>query len=313
MSARPTVLRPGDRVAVVAPSGPSAAGRVAAGVALLTSWGLRVSVAGQVHARHGYLSGTDAQRLASLNAALRDPSVRAVVCARGGYGTQRIVDDLDYPAIRADPKLVVGFSDVTALHLALWRHARLATVHGPGAAWDADRTPQASAEALCRALMSVEPVRLRPDAAVATAAVRLGDAPARGILLGGNLTMLASSAGTPDAPDLRGALLLLEDVAEAPYRVDRALTQLRRAGVLAGLAGVALGDFTACTAAAGPDVVSVLGERLGELGVPVVGGFPVGHGAGQLPVPLGVPALLDPASGELTVQPAVQPVSARAS
>ncbi len=292
-------------MAVVSPSGPSDPVRVARGVELLTGWGLEVSPAPEVYARQGYLGGSDEQRLTSLNRALRDPSVRAVLCTRGGYGAQRIVDALDFDAVRADPKLVLGFSDVTALHLALWRAARLATVHGPGVAWADRRTPAASAEALRKALMSTEPVLLRPDPAIDTSALRAGGK-VTGTLLGGNLTLLAASAGTPDAPDLRGALLLIEDVAEAPYRVDRMLTQLHRAGVLDGVVGVVVGDFVACTAPAGPPVVEVLAERLALLGCPVLGGLPVGHGTGQLAVPLGVPATLDPLAGTLLVEAAAR-------
>lgn len=301
---RPRVLRPGDRVAVVSPAGPSEPARVARGVELLTGWGLEVVVAPEAYARHGYLGGTDAQRLDSLNRALRDPDIRAVLCTRGGYGVQRIVDALDHEAVRADPKLVVGFSDITALHLALWRAARLAGVHGPGVAWNDARTPAAAADSLRAALMTTDPVVLHPDDGVDTSAVRVPGAAVTGTLLGGNLTMLTSSLGTPDAPDLRGALLLVEDVGEEPYRVDRMLTHLLRAGALDGVAGVVVGDFVACQARRGPTVVEVLAERLGTLGCPVLGGFPVGHGDGQRAVPLGVPATLDPAAGTLRVAPA---------
>jgi len=297
----PAALRPGDRVALVSPSGPSAPERIARGVELLRSWGLDVEVPTPARSGNGYLDGSDEQRLAQLNRALRDPEIRAVLCTRGGYGAQRIVDALDFAAVRSDPKLFVGFSDVTALHLALWRGARLATVHAPGLAWDDRRTPRASADALRSALFTADPVRLTPDPTIPTHALRTGAGTVTGRLLGGNLTLLAASAGTPDAPDLHGALLLVEDVAEAPYRVDRMLTQLLRAGTLDGLVGVLVGDFTGCTAPTGPDVVAVLGERLGRLGVPVVGGYPLGHGPGQLAVPLGTAATLEPRTGVLTV------------
>ena len=159
---------------LVSPSGPTRAERVARGVALLTGWGLDVVTGPNVFARHGYLAGADALRLADLNLALRDPRVRAVVCTRGGYGVQRIVDDLDLGAVRDDPKLVVGFSDITALQLALWREARLVTVHGPGAAWLDERTGPDAAESLRRVLMTDEPVvvKARPDEE--TSALRLG-------------------------------------------------------------------------------------------------------------------------------------------
>src|SRR5437764_8939472 len=181
---RPPALCPGDTVRLVSPSGPTRPERVARGIELLTGWGLAVQVAPHVYARHGCLAGPDADRLADLRDALCDPAVRGVVCTRGGYGTQRIVDGLDLAAVSADPKVVVGFSDITALQLALWRGARLATVHGPGAAWVEDRTPAASAESLRAALMDVAPVTLYAGGDTETGPVRTTGR-ARGTLLGG--------------------------------------------------------------------------------------------------------------------------------
>jgi muramoyltetrapeptide carboxypeptidase len=301
---RPVALRPGDTVMLVSPSGPTRPERVARGVELLREWGLDPVAGPDVYARHGYLAGTDEVRLRSLNAALRDPAVRAVLCTRGGYGAQRIVDGIDLAAVRADPKLVVGFSDITALQLALWRGARLATVHGPGTAWLDERTPRASAESLRNALMTDDEIVVKADDAAETGTVRAGDT-AHGTLLGGNLCLLAASVGTQDFPDLRGAVLLLEEVEEPPYKVDRMLTQLRRAGALAGLAGIAVGQFTRCADDWPVTVAHVLTERLADLGVPVLGGLPIGHGHGQLTVPLGVPATLDVAAGTLTVESGV--------
>ena len=303
---QPPVLRAGDTVMLVSPSGPPSAERVARGIELLAGWGLSVELGADLYGRHHFYAGTDAQRLASLNAALRDPAVRAVVCTRGGYGVQRIVDGLDIEAVCADPKLVVGFSDITALHLALWSRAGLATVHGPGAAWVDDRTPQASADSLRDALMTAEPVVVAADPAAETGPVSVGGPVVTGTLLGGNLCLLTSTIGTRDLPDLRGAILLLEEVEEPPYKVDRMLTQLRRAGVLSEVAGIAVGQFTRCTDLWPVTVAEVLTERLADLGVPVLGGLPVGHGFGPLTVPLGVPATLDVAAGTLTVAPAVR-------
>jgi muramoyltetrapeptide carboxypeptidase len=307
IAVRPRVLRPGDPVALVSPSGPTRAARVDAGIALLTSWGLTVTLGIDVYARSGFLAGTDAQRLASLNSALRDPAIRGVICTRGGYGVQRIVDGLDLDAVRADPKVVVGFSDITALQLALWRGARLATVHGPGAAWVETRTPAASADSLRAAIMTTDVVRVPADPASETAPVRVdpGTGPVTGTLLGGNLCMLTATIGTPDFPDLAGAILVIEDVDEPPYKVDRMLTHLRRAGLLTGVAGIAVGQFTRCTDAWDIPVADVLAERLTNLGVPVLGGLPIGHGYAQLTIPVGVPATLDVTTGTLTIQPAV--------
>lgn len=302
---RPPMLRPGDAVMLVSPSGPTRPERVARGIELLTGWGLQVMLSPNVYARSGYLAGADATRAADLNAALADPQVRGVVCTRGGYGAQRIVDTIDMEPIRRDPKVVVGFSDITALQLALWRGARLATVHGPGAAWIDQRTPALSAESLRAALMTTEPVVVKRDPAEQTAPVSVPGT-ARGRLLGGNLCLLTSSVGTPDMPDLTGAVLLLEDVQEPPYKVDRMLIHLRRSGALRGLAAVAVGQFTNCADEWAVDVADVLARNLGDLGVPVLGGLPIGHGYGQLTVPIGTLATVDVPAGTLTLAPAVR-------
>ena len=301
----PAALRPGDEVRIVAPGGPVAAEPVERGMAVLAGWGLRPRLARHALHRRGYLAGTDRQRAADLDEAFADPAVRGILCTRGGYGTQRVVDLLDLAAVHRDPKVFCGYSDVTALHLALWRGARLATVHGPVAAWDDERTPAVSAESLRAALMEPVPTVVERSLDEASAPV-LVPGRAAGTLLGGNLSLLASSVGTADLPDLAGAILLIEEIAEPPYRVDRLLTQLRRGGVLDGLAGVAVGQFTGCADQQGVDVAEVLGERLGDLGVPVLGGLPVGHGQSPRTVSLGVPAVLDTATGTLTVQPAVR-------
>lgn len=290
---------------LVSPSGPTRPERVERGIELLTEWGLRVTLAPHVFERSGYLAGSDEQRLADLNLAVADDDVRGVLCTRGGYGTQRVVDGLDFAAVRRDPKVVLGFSDITALQLALWRGARLATVHGPGAAWSAVRTGDVSAASLRDALMSTEPVVLKAAPEDESGPVRLGDG-ASGRLLGGNLSLLTSSVGTVDQPDLHGAILLLEEIDEPPYKVDRMLLHLRRAGVLDGVAGVALGHFTNCADRWPTSIVDVLGDHLGALGVPVLGGLPVGHGPDQLTVAVGVPATMDVAAGTLTVESAVQ-------
>ncbi|WP_204032868.1 S66 peptidase family protein [Micromonospora qiuiae] len=290
---------------LVSPSGPTRPERVARGIELLTGWGLRPVLAPNVYARHGYLAGPDALRAADLNTAFADPEVRGVICTRGGYGAQRVVDAIDMAAVRRDPKVVAGFSDITALQLALWRGARLAGVHGPGAAWRDERTPLASAESLHAALTTTEPITVAAVPAEETFDVRV---PGRAVgrLLGGNLCLVVASLGTPDMPDLTGAVLLLEDVQEPPYKVDRMLTQLRRAGALTGLAGVAVGQFSDCSDGWPVRVADVLTERLGDLGVPVLGGLPIGHGPGQLTVPVGTLATLDANAGTLTVAPAVR-------
>jgi muramoyltetrapeptide carboxypeptidase len=301
---RPAALRPGDVVTLVSPAGPVPRARVDLGVELLSSWGLVPEVAPHALDRDGslrYLAGADADRLADLNAAFADPRVRAVFCTRGGYGALRIVDSLDLEPLRDDPKPLVGFSDITTLQLALWSRLGMASVHGPVAAWNPARLGPVAAEALRAAVMTTEPVVVARDPAELTAAVSVPGV-ARGTLVAANLALLVASLGSADQPDLTGAIVLLEDVTEEPYRLDRLLTQLRRAG-LERAAGVALGQFTEC----GPDadVLAVLTDRLTGLGIPVLGGLPIGHGQDQRTVPFGVPAVLDVAAGTLTAEPAV--------
>jgi muramoyltetrapeptide carboxypeptidase len=302
---QPPVLRPGDTVMLVSPSGPTRPERVARGIELLTGWGLRPVLAPNAYARQGYLAGGDELRAADVNTAFADPTVRGVICTRGGYGAQRVVDLIDMAAVRRDPKVVAGFSDITALQFALWRGARLASVHGPGAAWLDERTPLRSAESLHTALMTTAPVTVEAVPDEETYPVRVPGR-AEGRLLGGNLCLITASVGTPDMPDLTGAVLLVEEVQEPPYKVDRMLTHLRRCGALDGIAGVAVGQFTECADGWDTTVVDVLTERLGDLGVPVLGGLPVGHGVGQLTVPVGTSAVLDADAGTLTVSPAVR-------
>jgi muramoyltetrapeptide carboxypeptidase len=298
------MLRPGDRVRVIAPGYPPDA-RLDRGIEILRGFGLVVEVGAHVHDTHGYLAGTDENRLADLNAAFTDPGVRGVFAARGGYGTQRIVDRLDLAAVRRDPRVFVGFSDLTALTGRLWRGARLVGFYGPMVNWTDSRTGPDAIASLRAAVMTTDPVLLTRDPAEPSAAVEVPGR-ATGPLLGGNLTLLQAGHGTRDFPDLTGAILLIEDVDEAAYSYDRMLTQLRRAGALGKLAGVALGQFTNAPATGGWTAADAVRDRLGDLGVPVLGGLRVGHGNGQLTVPLGARATIDTAAGTLRVESGVR-------
>ncbi|MFE0192086.1 LD-carboxypeptidase [Streptomyces sp. NPDC059008] len=295
---RPPRLRAGDRVAVVAPSGPIVADRLDRGLDVLRGWDLDPVAAPHVLGTHGtlgYLAAGDEDRARDLQAAWCDPSVKAVFAARGGYGAQRMVDLLDWSALRAAaPKPLVGFSDVTVLHEAFAVRAGVSTLHGPAVAGEVFLKDDATREQLRRTLFAPETVRT-----LASATARpLVPGRARGVTVGGCLAMLASELGTRRARrGTGGGLLLLEDVGEPPYRIDRALTQLLRAGWLDGVAGVVLGSWARC----GPyeRVREVLRDRLGGLGVPVAEEFGFGHGESALTVPLGVAAELDATAGTL--------------
>ncbi|MEU6480059.1 LD-carboxypeptidase [Streptomyces sp. NPDC047017] len=296
---RPARLAPGARVAVVAPSGPVPEERLQAGLDVLRGWDLDPVVAPHVLDRHGvfdYLAGADAHRAADLQHAWCDPSVDAVLCARGGYGAQRMVDLLDWDALRAaGPKVFVGFSDITALHEAFATRLGLVTLHGPMAAGIDFLKNARAQEQLKATLFAPETVRTLRSGGRALVPGR-----ARGVTLGGCLALLAAELGTPHArPSAAGGLLCLEDVGEEAYRLDRYLTQLLRAGWLDGVRGVLLGSWEECDA---PDRVrALLTDRLGGLGVPVAEEFGFGHCPGALTIPFGVPAELDADAGTLTL------------
>ncbi|GHH35900.1 S66 peptidase family protein [Streptomyces candidus] len=303
---RPARLRPGARVAVVAPSGPVPEDRLAQGLDILRGWDLDPVVLPHVLDRHpefGYLAGDDAARARDLTEAWCDPTVSAVLCARGGYGVQRMVDLVDWAAMRAAtaaygrPKVFVGYSDITALHEAFARRMGVATLHGPMTATLAFLKDGPTQESLRATLFAPETVRTLGLPTART----LVPGRAHGVTLGGCVSLLAADLGTPYArPSARGGLLLIEDVGEEAYRLDRVLTQLLRSGWLDGVAGVALGSWAQCGAYE-QAVRPVLLDRLGGLGVPVVEELGFGHSATALTVPLGLPAVLDADAGTLTL------------
>lgn len=276
---------------MVAPSGPVDPDALDAGVAWLRGLGLDVRVGKHVHDRWGYLAGDDAARAADLQDAWCDPEIAAVLCARGGYGAVRVLDHLDWPAMAAArPKPLHGSSDITALHVAFGKRLGVATSFGPMVASLLAGPDPASAAAAQAALLGAP----RP----VTGGHPLVPGRAAGPLTGGNLSLLVSLLGTPYAPPpARGHIVLLEDVAERPYRIDRMLTQLLMSGWLDGAAGLALGSWTNC---GDPDELrAVLSERLAGLGAPIAAGLPIGHGRPQHTVTLGAGALLDADSGTL--------------
>lgn len=292
----PPALRAGDLVAVVAPSGPVDGTALARGCAVLERAGLRVRLPATGNtASHlpDRLAADDATRARELEDAWCDPQVRAVVAARGGYGATRLLGLLDWGRMAAaGPRWLVGASDVTALHAAVGHRLGLAGILGPmpaGAVLGGPDGPEATSLRSLLAALAGRPEPLPLGEILVAGCVR-------GRTCGGNLAVLAALAGTAHLPDPRGAVVLLEDVGEAPYRVDRMLTQLRDCGWLAAAAGVVTGGWTRCG-----DVSPVLRDRLATLGVPVATGSPFGHDPVQCTLPLGVPAVLDTASGTLRV------------
>tara|TARA_B100001750_G_scaffold213977_1_gene196837 strand:+ start:1414 stop:2301 length:888 start_codon:yes stop_codon:yes gene_type:complete len=282
------LIGPGAVVRVIAPSGPFDPEAFAAGLAFLRER-YEVRHRPDVLDRRGYLAGSDERRLAELREALADPDALAVVAARGGYGATRLLEHLD--AADLPPKVLVGFSDITALH-ALWQRGGRPSLHASMVA------ALGRADEVAR---SAWVLALEGGAALFTGLRCWSPGVATGPLVGGNLAVLAALVGTPYAPPLDGSLLLLEDVGERPYRLDRMLTSLRHAGWLDRVAGVVVGELTDCRA--GPDGVealAVLEEHLARLPVPVVHAIPVGHGPRNAPIWMGVRYRLDAGAGSLT-------------
>jgi muramoyltetrapeptide carboxypeptidase len=302
----PPLVPPGARVAVVAPSGPVPPERLDRGLAWLRTAGLEPVEASGLRRRGGhgleFLAADDDARAADLVHAWCDPGVAAVLCGRGGDGAPRLVDRLPWERLAgAGPRVFAGLSDVTALHQAVAARLGVATLWSPmpGTSVLAGRSAEDPADdwsrrGLLEALLAdpaTPQVVLQGETLTGVAAV---EAP----LVGGTVSLLAAMAGTPGAFPATGAIAVLEDVNEEPYRIERFLTQLRRSGFLDGVAGVACGDFPHCGA---PEQLRrVLEDRLGDLGVPVVLGLPFGHGPRQASLWLGRPATLDPRAGTLT-------------
>lgn len=295
---KPPFLNPGDTVGVVAPA--SAVGSddgLDRAEWWLRAMGLKPKFGRHAGDRFGYLAGTDADRAADINAMYRDPEVRAVFAVRGGWGAARLLPLLDWDAIRANPKLFIGFSDVTAVHMAFASRAGYATIHGGNAtsSW-----PKEEWESLWRLAFSGEKVVLggaEIEAAVGRPGRTIRGGTARGRLLGGNLTIISTLMGTGWLPDFQGAVLFAEDVDEAEYRIDRMFAQLKLAGVLDGLAGIVFGQCTEC-ASTDPDyrgftVDEVIDQYLSPLGIPAFTGANIGHVRNQLCLPSGAPVEID--------------------
>lgn len=279
------VLRAGDRVALVSPAGPALPEKVAAGVAVLRSWGLEVTTPVVASWSLPYLAGSDNARAAEFVSAWCS-GVAAVMCVRGGYGCLRMADLVPWKDL--PPRVFVGSSDVTVLHAEL-NLVGLPTVFGPMPG-TSDFVDDPVAQQRLRAL-------LFEGTSSWTAGTAVVAGTARGVLTGGNAALLAAGVGGPRwAPPVDGAIALLEDVGEEPYRLDRILTQLLRAGWFEPVSGIVLGSWTGCG-----DVASVLWDRLSGLGVPILGDFGFGHCAGQWSLPLGVAAELDASAGTLTL------------
>jgi muramoyltetrapeptide carboxypeptidase len=312
---RPPKLKPGSRIALLAPAGPLLErDDLTRAQELCRALGYEPVLGTNAYSRHGYLAGTDEERLADLNGALQDSAIDAIWCIRGGYGVLRLLERIDYDALRRRPKAVIGFSDITALLNAIVRNSHVVTFHGPVAR---AAMPLFSRQHFERVLATAEApgrlgrIPLPADVLVPqeNRIVSLTGGVAEGRLAGGNLTLLHCLIGTPYFPELQDAILFLEDVGEDLYNVDRMLAHLRMVGALRQLAGVVVGRFTELARASRDGAMGfdeVLGTYFEPLGIPVAYGFPIGHIESQWTLPLGTRARLNADAGELELlEPAV--------
>lgn len=298
---KPAALKPGDTIAIVAPAGPVEMEKVQAYAKMLKSAGYQVRMSPTLDRRSGYLAGPDEQRIEELNAAIRDPAVRAIFPVRGGYGLTRIVDKIDYAALREHPKIVTGYSDLTALHLAIARHTRLITFHSPvpmSNLWNAlDPKFTFANQSFVSTIESIHYTREQIGYIVAMPEnwkpAVLSPGKARGRLLGGNLTLIAATLGTEYAIEPEGAILFIEDIEEAPYRVDRMLSQLRLAGVLDKISGLIIGDFSYKDGTEQAQMEAVFHDYFDRANIPVLWKFPLGHIPENTTLPHGALAELD--------------------
>ncbi len=318
----PKALEAGDTIAIVAPAGPLDRERVALAIERLEAMGFTVKKADDLFRANDYLAGSDQERADEFMAAFSDPAVDAIFPGTGGYGTTRILDRLDFDVIRQNPKVLIGFSDITALHIAIHQRTGLVTFHSPNPQWGLGSeeylTPLAT-RLFFRALLAKEYAadllgHARPagyaiavesaDGDVSQPSV-LAEGIATGRLIGGNLSLVHALMGTPNEIETTGKILFLEDVGEAPYRIDRMLQTLKSAGKLDRLAGVVLGGFTRRrnedTQGEEITIKQVLEDFFGDAPYPVLSNFPLGHQRNNATLPVGALAEIDTANRRLVI------------
>ena len=281
----PARLKPGDTIGIVAPAGPFDTEKFYRGLEVLEAMGFQTSFSDDLFIKKGYLAGSDTHRAELVNRFFADKKIKAIVCARGGFGSLRILPLLDYEAIQKNPKIFVGFSDISALLSALYTKCGLVTFHGPMVTTLGNAT-QKTRDDLFLAFTAEKNLTIKPRQGVT---IKPGKA--SGPVAGGNLTTLCHLIGTPFEPNFKGHILFLEDQGEASYRIDRLLTQMKIAGCLKGLTGLVLGSFEDC----GPinEIFRIVQNTFKGDTIPILAGFDAGHGNSNSTIPMGLEATLD--------------------
>ncbi|WP_042143829.1 LD-carboxypeptidase [Paucisalibacillus sp. EB02] len=302
---QPKALKKGDTIGVIAPASPPNMKHLEKAIPFFTKLGLQVKLGKNIEKVHGYLAGTDEERLSDFYDMITDDEVKAIIFARGGYGTGRFVDSIDYDVIAKHPKIIWGYSDITYLHTAIQQRTGLITFHGPMLASDV-ADPNFDDISATSFLQLFEPTPLQYNESISQLNV-LVEGEGTGDLVGGNLALLTSTLGTEYEIDTRGKILLLEDIDEQPYRIDSMLNQLKLAGKLEQAAGIVVGDFANAEPKSKPSLTleEVFHHFLADLSCPVMTGFKIGHCFPHFAVPLGVSAILNTTDKTLTIMPGV--------
>ncbi|MUK89671.1 LD-carboxypeptidase [Ornithinibacillus sp. L9] len=302
----PKAIQQGDTIGIVAPASPIEMDTLKTAIPFFQDMGLCVELGKNIDAVHGYLAGTDEQRLADFHDMIANPNVKAIIFARGGYGTARFAADIDYDLIYSHPKIIWGYSDITYLHTAIRQQTGLVTFHGPMPASDI-ASPEFDLLSASMFKQLFKETALCYSEAVSELEV-LQEGRVTGTLVGGNLSLIVSTLGTPFEIDTKEKLLLLEDIDEVPYRVDGMLNQLKLAGKLDQAAGIVIGDFAKSAPKKEPSLTldQVFNDYFKELEGPVMSGFKIGHCYPHFAVPLGVKATMDTERKELRIMPGVR-------
>jgi len=282
---KPPQLKKGDEIGVIAPAGPVSPPEIQPGIDLLESFGYKVNPSPHLYHTNGYLAGDDNTRLEDLHSMFHNGRVKAIFCARGGYGTLRLLEKINFDLIRVNPKIIIGYSDITTLLLAIYKKTGLVTFHGP-VVRELSKKRNQDLESIFDLVSSDTSLQVN-----LTEGIALRPGKARGTLLGGNLSLISHLIGTPFMPPMKKSILFIEEKGEPLYRIDRMLTHLRVSGILEGLVGLVAGEFEDCG-----DVSSInqlLVDTVSDLNIPVLSGLPVGHGPENIILPVGVQAELD--------------------
>ncbi len=302
----PKPLKSGDTIGIIAPASPPDMKKLYKALPFFEKMNLKVKIAPHVEKVHGYLAGTDEERLNDLHMMFEDDSINAIIVARGGYGTGRIAPYIDYELIKNNPKIFWGYSDITYLHTAIRQKTGLVTFHGPMVASDIGESDFHPISKLSFQQL-FEPITLVYNENISPLNV-ISEGEAAGKIVGGNLSLIVNSLGSPFEIDLDDKLLFIEDTDEPPYRIDSFLSQLKNAGKLEHIKGVIVGDFNNATPTNNRPSLTleeVLTDYFGQLNKPVISGFKIGHCQPHFAIPLGTEATLSTKSMSLTIQPGV--------